>query len=78
MFNVKLLRDQKRVAVQYLLTVNEHAEFLTPIGCGPLASRTNPHQQYECALVCGLHTVCSGIDPRDHRLGSRCVGFVEI
>ena len=40
MLNVQPLHDLKHVAVQYLMTVNELAEVLTPIGCGPLASRT--------------------------------------
>ena len=40
MFNVQLLNDFKKVTVQYLMTVNEIAELLTPLGCGPLASRT--------------------------------------
>ena len=40
MLNVQLLHDQKQMAVQYLMTVHELAELLTPIGCGPLALRT--------------------------------------
>ena len=56
------------------MTVNELAELLTPIGWGPLASRT-PDQQC-CTLNWGFHTVWGGIDPWD--LGPRFVGIVEI
>ena len=40
MFYVQLLHHHKQVGVQYLMTVNELAELLIPIGCGALASRT--------------------------------------
>ena len=40
MYNVQLLHDEKQVAVQFWMTVEKLAELLTPIGCGPLASRT--------------------------------------
>ena len=51
------------MAVQYLMSVNELAERLTPIGCGQLASRfTNPNQQWY-TLSWGFHTVWGGIDP---------------
>ena len=40
MYNVQQLHDEKQEAVQFLMTVKELAELLTPIGCGPLASRT--------------------------------------
>ena len=56
------------------MAVNELAELLTPIGCGPLASPTPINR---CTLSWGFHTVSGGIDPWDHRLGSRFIRIVE-
>ena len=58
-----------------MITVNELAELLTPIGCGPLTSRTPISNG---VLSWGFHTVWGGIDLWDHRLGSRFAGVVEI
>ena len=66
---------KNRYAVPYLMTVDELAELLTPIGCDPLASRTQSTTVYP---DWGFHTMWGGIDPWDHRLGPRFVGIVEI
>ena len=72
---VQLIHDRKLVAV-YLMTRDELAELLTPIGCES-AGFTSPNQQWS-TLSWGFHTVWSGIDPWDHRLDSRLVGIAEI
>ena len=64
------------MATQYLMTVHELAELLTPIHWVWPADFTNPNQQW-CALSGGFHTVWGGIDRWDHRLGSRVVGVVD-
>ena len=40
MLTLQLLHDQQQAGVQCSITVNELAELLAPIGCGPLASRS--------------------------------------
>ena len=63
MLNVQLLHDYEQVGVQYSMTVNELAELLALIGCGPLASR--PSINRRVLGVGGFHTVWGGIDPLD-------------
>ena len=50
------------------MAVNELAELL---------SFANPKRQWR-TLSWGFHTLWGGIDPWDHRLGSRFVGIVKI
>ena len=43
------------------MTINELAELLTPIGCGPLASRT---QNNNGVLRFGVSTLCGAVSTR--------------
>ena len=58
------------------MTVHELAGLFSPIGCGPLASQTPINN--DVPRVGGFHTLRGGIDPWDHRLGSRVVGVIDV
>ena len=58
------------------MTGNERAELLARIGCGPLASRTPINNSVYPEL--GLPHRVGRIDRRDHRLGPRFIGVVDI
>ena len=65
------------MALQYLMTVHELTELLTPVHWVWSAGIANPNQQW-CALRGGFHTLGGGIDPGDLRFCPRFFGVVEI
>ena len=59
------------MALQYLMTVHELTELLTPVHWVWSAGIANPNQQW-CALRGGFHTLGGGIDPGDLRFFWSC------